>query len=84
MKELFEQIRKIVKKQPRWEKTICTECINRIEKMIKKINKEKYKKEVIQTLNPWVNRYIKIDKGRWIIISIKKSPWPYKWITILK
>jgi len=38
----------------------------------------------VQVLNPKVNRYVKINTAGGIIVSVKKSPGPYKNIEIKK
>lgn len=41
------------------------------------------KRDIVQTLNPRLNRYIKIDRGRALILSTKKSRGPYANIPII-
>lgn len=42
------------------------------------------KDKIVQTLNPKVNRYVKIDRVRGVILSIKKSEGPYLNIEIVR
>jgi len=42
------------------------------------------KKDIVQTRNPRTGKYIKIDRSRGRIISVKKSIGPYRSIPILR
>jgi len=41
-------------------------------------------KKVVQTKNPRTGQYVKIDRSRGKIISVKKSPGPYNSVPIIK
>ena len=39
------------------------------------------RKDLIQVYNPRIDRWVKIDRKRGGIISVKRSPGPYKGVT---
>lgn len=58
MKDFFKKIKEMRKEEPTWEKTICIECINRMEKMYNFLNKEERKKKVKLRKN--INKLLKL------------------------
>lgn len=60
MKDFFKKIREMRKEEPEWEKTICIECIDRMEKMHNYLNKQELKKK--QKLRKNVNKLLELMK----------------------
>lgn len=42
------------------------------------------KRDLVQVENPKTKRYVKIDRGAGVIVSIKRSPGPYKGVPVVR
>lgn len=40
--------------------------------------------DIVQIRNPRTKRYVKVDRNKWMIVSHKKSDWPYEGVPIFK